>query len=51
MEVDIVFPHKLVQSDILRVEPPSSPFRSVVGSDTRVSDRSIKLAYGQEMLI
>lgn len=43
VEVDVVLSHELVQVDVLWVEPPLLPFRSVIGGNTRVADWSIVL--------
>lgn len=42
MERHIVFAHKLVQLHIFWVLPPLFPFVGIVGSDARVTNRSIK---------
>ena len=43
VEVDVVLAHELVELDVLGVEPPLFPFRSICRRDTRVSDRSVVL--------
>ncbi len=43
VEINIVFTHELVKADILGIEPPFFPMKSVVGCDTRVSNRRVKL--------
>jgi hypothetical protein len=43
MEVHVIFPHELEQTDVLRVQPPLFPLRRVVGCDAQIADWSIKL--------
>lgn len=43
MEIDIVFAHELVETDVLWVEPPLFPLGGVVRSYTGVPDGRIEL--------
>ena len=48
MEVHVIFPHELEQTDVLRVQPPLFPIGRVVGCDAQIPDWGIKL---KELLV
>lgn len=43
VEVNVVFAHELVKTNILGVEPPLLPLWCIASSYTRVSNGSVKL--------
>lgn len=45
MEIHVVFAHKLVEVNISGIEPPLFPLWRVVGCNTRVTDRRVKLEW------
>jgi len=43
MEINVVFTHELVKTDVIGVEPPLFPFRCIACGDTWVSNAGVKL--------
>ena len=42
MEINVVFSHELVETDVIGVQPPLLPFRCIGGGYTRVSDTGVE---------
>lgn len=43
MEINIIFAHELIQSNIIRVEPPLFPLRGIFSGDTDVANDCVEL--------
>jgi hypothetical protein len=49
MEINVVFSHKLVEADVIGVQPPLLPFRCIAGGYTWVSDAGVELGRGSSL--
>lgn len=50
VEVDIVFPHELIETNMLGIEPPFPPFWCVVCGNAGVAYRCVELHYDKSVL-